>query len=251
MSGHSKWSTIKRKKGAEDAKRGKIFTRIGREIMIAAREGGPDPDANFKLRLIMEKAKQANMPKENIERSIRRGAGLEKGENLEQVVYEGYGPGGTAMIVRAVTDNRNRSVADIRRAFARHGGNLGETGCVAWMFEQKGYITIPLNGHSPDELFELAVEAGAEDVLIGEDVVEVFSEMDDFQTVQESLSTANIEMDTAELSLIPKTMMDLDPEQGVKVLGLVDALEELDDVERVFTNLNITDELVELYAEQE
>jgi YebC/PmpR family DNA-binding regulatory protein len=251
MSGHSKWSTIKRKKGAEDAKRGKIFTRIGREIMIAAREGGPDPDSNFKLRLIMEKAKQANMPKDNIERSIRRGAGLEKGENLEQVVYEGYGPGGTAMIVRAVTDNRNRSVSDIRRAFARHGGNLGESGCVAWMFEQKGYITIPLNGHSPDELFELAVEAGAEDVLIGEDMIEVFSEIDDFQTVQESLVTAKIDLDTAELSLVPKTMMDLDPEQGVKVLGLVDALEELDDVERVFTNLNITDELVELYAEQE
>jgi len=249
MSGHSKWSTIKRKKGAEDAKRGKIFTKIGRELAVAAREGGPDPEVNFKLRLVIEKAKQANMPKDNIERSIRRGAGLEKGESLEQVVYEGYGPGGTALIVRALTDNRNRAVADIRRAFSRHGGNLGENGCVAWMFEQKGYVTIPLNGHDPDELFMLAVDAGAEDVLVGEDTVEIYAEVADFQAVQESLSAASIEMDVAELSMIPQTKMDLSPEQGVKVMGLVDTLDELDDVERVYTNLNITDEMFELYSQ--
>jgi len=251
MSGHSKWSTIKRKKGAEDAKRGKVFTKIGREIAVAVREGGPDADANFKLRLVIEKAKQANMPKDNIERSIRRGAGLEKGEHLEQVTYEGYGPGGTALMVRAVTDNRNRSVADIRRAFSRHGGNLGENGCVAWMFEQKGYITIPLNGHDPDELFELAVEAGADDVVIGEDMIEVFSDVQAFQGVQEALTAADIELDTAEVSLIPQTTVDLEPDKGLKVMGLVDALDELDDVERVFSNLNITDELFELYAQQE
>jgi YebC/PmpR family DNA-binding regulatory protein len=251
MSGHSKWSTIKRKKGAEDAKRGKLFTRMGREIMIAAREGGPDPDTNFRLRLVVEKAKQANMPKENIERSVRRGAGLEKGESLEQVIYEGYGPGGTALIVQAVTDNRNRAVADIRRAFNRHGGSLGEAGCVAWMFEQRGYITIPLNGHDPDELFELAVEAGAEDVVIGEDIIEVLSEVQVFQNVQEALSGASIEMDVAELSMIPKTTMVLEPEKGIKVMSLVDALEELDDVEKVYTNLDITDELFELYAEED
>jgi YebC/PmpR family DNA-binding regulatory protein len=249
MSGHSKWSTIKRKKGAEDAKRGKIFTKIGRELAVAAREGGPDPEVNFKLRLVIEKAKQANMPKDNIERSIRRGAGLEKGEALEQVVYEGYGPGGTAMLVRALTDNRNRAVADIRRAFSRHGGNLGENGCVAWMFEQKGYVTIPLNGHDPDDLFMVAVDAGAEDVVIGEDTVEIFAEVSDFQAVQESLSEANIEMDVAELSMIPQTKMDLSPDQGIKVMGLVDALDELDDVEKVYTNLNITDEMFELYAQ--
>jgi YebC/PmpR family DNA-binding regulatory protein len=248
MSGHSKWSTIKRKKGAEDAKRGKLFTKIGRELAVAAREGGPDPEVNFKLRLVIDKAKQANMPKDNIERSIRRGAGLEKGEDLEQVVYEGYGPGGTALMVRALTDNRNRAVADIRRAFSRHGGNLGESGCVAWMFEQKGYVTIPLNGHDPDDLFMLAVDAGAEDVVIGEDTVEIFAEVSDFQTVQESLSEANIEMDVAELSMIPQTKMNLSPEQGIKVMGLVDALDELDDVEKVYTNLNITDEMFELYA---
>jgi len=250
MSGHSKWSTIKRKKGAEDAKRGKIFTRIGREIAVAVREGGPDPDVNFKLRLVIEKAKQANMPKDNIERSIRRGAGLEKGENLEQLTYEGYGPGGTAVIVRALTDNRNRAVADIRRVFSRHGGNLGENGCVAWMFEQKGYITIPMNGHDPDELFELAVEAGADDVVFGEDTIEVFSGVHEFQDVQEALVAANIEMDVAELSMFPQTTMDLEPDKGLKVMGLVDDLEEIDDVEKVFSNLNISDELFELYAAQ-
>jgi YebC/PmpR family DNA-binding regulatory protein len=249
MSGHSKWSTIKRKKGAEDAKRGKIFTKIGRELAVAAREGGADPEVNFKLRLVIEKAKQANMPKDNIARSIRRGAGLEKGEELEQVVYEGYGPGGTALIVRALTDNRNRAVADIRRAFSRHGGNLGENGCVAWMFEQKGYVTIPLNGHDPDDLFMLAVDAGAEDVVVGEDMVEIFAEVGDFQAVQESLTEANIEMEMAELSLIPQTRMDLEPAQGIKVMGLVDSLDELDDVEKVYTNLNITDEMFELYAQ--
>ena len=249
MSGHSKWSTIKRKKGAEDAKRGKIFTKIGRELAVASREGGPDPEVNFKLRLVIETAKQANMPKDSIARSIRRGAGLEKGEALEQVVYEGYGPGGTALIVRALTDNRNRAVADIRRAFSRHGGNLGENGCVAWMFEHKGYVTIPLNGHDPDELFMLAVDAGAEDVVVGEDMVEIFAEVSDFQAVQESLTEANIEMETAELSMIPQTKMDLDPAQGIKVMGLVDSLDELDDVEKVYTNLNITDEMFELYAQ--
>ena len=250
MSGHSKWSTIKRKKGAEDAKRGKLFTKIGREIVIAVREGGGDLDVNFKLRLIVEKARKANMPKDNIERSIRRGLGLEKDEVLEHLTYEGYGPGGVALIVQALTDNRNRAVADIRREFTRHGGNLGENGCVAWMFEQKGYITIPLNGHNPDTLFELAVEAGADDVIIGEDMVEVFADIQDFQAVQEALESAKIEMDEAELSMIPKTKMDLAPSVGIKVMGLVDGLDELDDVEKVYTNLDVSDELFELYAQQ-
>jgi YebC/PmpR family DNA-binding regulatory protein len=153
-------------------------------------------------------------------------------------------------MVRALTDNRNRAVADIRRAFNRHGGNLGENGCVAWMFEQKGYITIPMNGHDPDELFELAVEAGAEDVIFGEDTIEVLSGVHEFQGLQEALSTANIEMDVAEVSMFPQTTMDLDPDKGLKVMGLVDELEELDDVEKVFSNLNISDELVELYSAQ-
>jgi YebC/PmpR family DNA-binding regulatory protein len=249
MSGHSKWSTIKRKKAVEDAKRGKIFTKVGREIEVAVREAGPDLETNFKLRLIVDKAKQANMPKDNIERAIRRGAGLEKTEALERITYEGYGPGGTALMVRVLTDNRNRAVSDIRRAFSRHGGNLGENGCVAWMFEPKGYITVPMNGHDPDELFELAVEAGAEDVLVGEDMVEVYADVDDFQTVQEALSEANIEMDTAELSMVPQSKVNLDLAQGLKLMSLVDALEELDDVEQVYSNLEITDELFEQYAE--
>lgn len=249
MSGHSKWSTIKRKKGAEDAKRGKIFTKIGREIEIAVREAGPDPDVNFRLRLIVDKAKQANMPKDNIERAIRRGAGLEKTETLERITYEGYGPGGTALMVRVLTDNRNRTVSDIRRTFSRHGGNLGENGCVAWMFEPKGYITIPMDGHDPDELFELAVEAGAEDVLVGEDMIEVYADIDDFQGVQEALSEAQIEMDTAEMSMVPQSKVSLEPAQGLKLMGLVDALEELDDVEQVYSNLDISDELFEQYAE--
>ncbi|MBN1641495.1 MAG: YebC/PmpR family DNA-binding transcriptional regulator [Anaerolineae bacterium] len=251
MSGHSKWSTIKRKKAAEDAKRGKIFTKIGREIEVAVREGGPDPEMNFKLRLIIDKAKQANMPKDNIERSIRRGAGLEKGDDLEEITYEGYGPGGIAVMVRALTNNRNRAVADIRRIFSRHNGNLGENGCVAWMFESKGYITIPLNGHDPDAIFELAVEAGADDVVIGEDMIEVYSGTHEFQGVQEALIDARIPTDVAEVSLIPKTTVDLAPDQGIKVMALVDALDELEDVERVFSNLEITDELFELYAEQD
>jgi YebC/PmpR family DNA-binding regulatory protein len=251
MSGHSKWSTIKRKKGAEDARRGKLFTKIGREIVIAVREGGPDPETNFKLRLVIDKARQANMPKDNIERSIRRGAGSEKGEDLEHILYEGYGPGGTALMVQALTDNRNRAVADIRRAFSRSGGNLGENGCVAWMFEQKGYITVPLNGHNPDDLFDLAVDAGADDVVIGEDVVEVFAQVADFQAVQEALATASIDMDVAELSMIPKTTASLEPQVGIKVMGLVDALEELEDVEKVYTNLDVSDELVELYASED
>jgi YebC/PmpR family DNA-binding regulatory protein len=250
MSGHSKWSTIKRKKAAEDAKRGKIFTKIGREIEVAVREAGPDAETNFKLRLIIDKAKQANMPKDNIERSIRRGAGLEKGDDLEQIIYEGYGPGGTAVMVRTLTDNRNRAVADIRRVFTRHNGNLGENGCVAWMFESKGYITIPLNGHDPDEIFELAVEAGADDVVIGEDMIEVYSGVHEFQGVQEALTEARIATETAELSLIPQTTISLAPEQGLKVMSLVDALDELEDVEKVFSNLEISDELFELYAEE-
>jgi YebC/PmpR family DNA-binding regulatory protein len=249
MSGHSKWSTIKRKKAAEDAKRGKVFTKIGREIEVVVREAGPDPEINFKLRLIVDKAKQANMPKDNIERAIRRGAGLEKAEDLQRITYEGYGPGGTAIMVQVLTDNRNRAVADIRRAFSRHGGNLGENGCVAWMFEPKGYITIPMNGHDPDELFEVALEAGAEDVVIGEDMVEVYADVDDFQSVQEAISKAKIDTDTAELSMIPQSRVNLEPAQGLKLMGLVDALEELDDVERVYTNLDITDELFEQYAE--
>lgn len=250
MSGHSKWSTIKRKKAAEDAKRGKLFTKLAREIELAARLGGPDPEANFRLRLAVDKAKSYNMPKDNIDRAIRRGAGLEKGAVYEEIVYEGYGPNGVAMIVEVLTDNRNRTVADVRRIFTRGGGNLGENGCVAWMFDRKGYITIPVGDRDPDELFELAVEAGAEDVVIGDDVVEIYTAADELAAVRDALTAQGLEVETAELSMVPKSTIALEPDAAIKTLNLIDALEELDDVQKVYTNLEITEELAAAYEQQ-
>jgi YebC/PmpR family DNA-binding regulatory protein len=247
MSGHSKWSTIKRKKAATDAKRGKLFTKIGRELVIAAREGGPDPNVNFKLRLVIDKARAANMPKDNIERAIRRGAGLEKGEALEEITYEGYGPQGVALLVRVLTDNRNRSVADVRRVFNRQGGSLGETGCVAWQFDTKGYITIEAGTVDPDTLFEIAVETGAEDVEIGDDLFEVFTEPTDLHVVRDALSAHSVSINSAELSMIPKTIMPLDEKGTLSNMNLIDALEELDDVQQVYSNLEISDEVMEAY----
>ena len=204
MSGHSKWSTIKRKKGVTDAKRGQLFTKIAREIAIAAREGGPDPVVNFKLRLVVEKAKANNMPKDNIERAINRGAGLGKGEALEELTYEGYGPGGVALLVQVVTDNRNRAVAEVRRYFTKHGGNLGESGCVSWLFLPKGVITVSAESSDPDGLFEMAVEAGAEDVQIDE-VIEIYTAPEDFESVRHILEGAGAEIESASISMIPST----------------------------------------------
>ncbi len=246
MSGHSKWSTIKRKKGAEDAKRGKIFTKIGRELEIAAREG-PDADTNFKLRLVIEKARQANMPKENIERAIRRGAGLEKGEALEDLTFEGYGPHGVALLVHVTTDNRNRAVAEVRSVFNRSGGNLGESGCVAWLFESKGYITLDVNDSDPDELAMIAIEAGADDVTVASDLVEVFTKPEDFQAVRESLQAQGLAIESAELAMIPKSLAQLGEKETFQAMNLVDKLEELDDVQQVYSNLDITDEIMAQY----
>jgi len=247
MSGHSKWSTIKRKKGAEDAKRGKIFTKLGRELQIAAREG-PDPDTNFKLRLIVEKARQANMPKENIARAIRRGAGLEKGEEaLAELTFEGYGPHGVAMLVQVTTDNRNRAVAEVRSVFNRHNGSLGESGCVAWLFEPKGYITLDVNDSDPDELAMIAIEAGADDVTVASDLVEVFTKPEDFQTVRESLQEQGLAIDSAELAMIPKSLSQLGEKETFQVMNLVERLEELDDVQQVYSNLDLSDEVMAQY----
>jgi YebC/PmpR family DNA-binding regulatory protein len=246
MSGHSKWSTIKRKKGAEDAKRGEIFTKIGRELEIAAREG-PDPDVNFKLRLVIEKARQANMPKGNIERAIRRGAGLEKGQALEDLTFEGYGPHGVAMLVHVTTDNRNRAVAEVRSVFNRHNGNLGESGCVAWLFEPKGYITIDVNDSDPDELAMIAIEAGADDVTVASDLVEVFTKPEDFQTVRESLQEQGLALESAELAMIPKSLSQLGEKETFQVMNLVERLEELDDVQEVYSNLDLSDEVMARY----
>lgn len=251
MSGHSKWATIKRKKGATDAKRGQIFTKFGKEIAIAAREGGPDPDTNFKLRLIVEKAKSANMPKENIERAIRRGAGLEKGAALEEVMYEGYGPHGVAVLVHVVTDNRNRAVSDIRRQFNRMGGALGEAGCVAWQFEEKGYITVEADGRDQDEIFNIAVEYGADDVAMGEDLIEIFTAPEDFETVREAIEGRGIPIASAEVSKIPKTTITLEEKQAFQTMNLINGLEDLEDVAEVFSNLDISDELMAKFEEQE
>ena len=242
MSGHSKWSTIKRKKGAADAKRGQLFTRLGREITIAAREGGPDPEANFRLRLAVDKARQANMPKDNIERAIQRGAGGGKeGVALESVIYEGYGPGGTAFMVEVLTDNRNRAVAEVRRAFTRHGGNLGETGCVGWMFERKGYMTIDAAGQDGEAIALAAIDAGAEDVKVEGDTVEVYTVAEDLQTVRTALATQRFVIDNSELSWVPKTLFQPDLKTTVQNMRLIESLEELDDVQAVHSNLDISE----------
>jgi len=247
MSGHSKWSTIKRKKSAADAKRGALFTKLGRELTIAAREGGGDPDTNFRLRLVIEKCKQANMPKENIERAIKRGTGELKGEALEEIIYEGYGPHGVAILVDAVTDNRNRAVADVRRTFARHGGNLGENGCVAWLFERKGYIGIEPNNMDPEEIALIAIDAGADDVTVDEELVEVYTIVEDFQKVQEALREAGLDLANAEIAWVPKTTMRLDEKSTLQVMHLIEALESLDDVRQVYSNLDISDEILQKY----
>ena len=249
MSGHSKWSTIKRKKEATDAKRGQIFTKLAKEIALAARDGA-DPEMNFKLRLVVDKAKAANMPKDNIERAIRRGAGLEKGDALEEITYEGYGPHGVALIIQVVTDNRNRAVADIRRWFNKLGGSLGETGCVAWQFESKGYLTLEPDGLDQNEVFELAVEWGADDVIFGDDLIEIFTSVDDFQTVREVFEGRGIELESAEITLVPKTTISLDDKKAFQNMSLISTLEELDDVQQVYSNLDITDELMAEFEAQ-
>jgi YebC/PmpR family DNA-binding regulatory protein len=247
MSGHSKWSTIKRQKGVADARRGQLFTKLAREIQLAARGGGGDPSVNFRLRLAIDRAKQANMPKENIQRAVQRGTGELKGEAIEEMNYEGYGPQGTALIVDVLTDNRNRTVSDVRRVFSQHGGNLGETGCVAWLFDRKGYISIVPQDDDAEELALMAIDAGADDVKVDEDLVEVFTRMEDLQTVRESLKDANISFSTAELSWIPKSMVQLDKRVTIQNMRLIDALEELDDVRQVYSNLEIGDEAMAAY----
>jgi YebC/PmpR family DNA-binding regulatory protein len=250
LSGHSKWSTIKRKKEASDAKRGQIFTKLAKEIAIAAREGA-DPDMNFKLRLVIDKAKGANMPKDNIERAIRRGAGLEKGAELEEITYEGYGPHGVAVIIQVVTDNRNRAVADIRRGFNKMGGSLGETGCVAWQFESKGYLTLEPDGLDQDEIFNIAVEWGADDVVFGSDLIEIFTSPDDFRAVRAAFEGRGIGLQSAEITLVPKTTIELDQKQALQNMNLINALEDLDDVQQVYSNLDITDELMAVFENED
>ena len=255
MSGHSKWSTIKRKKGAADAARGKIFTRLAREIQIAARNGA-DPNSNFTLRLAIERARAEDMPKDNIERAIRRGAGLEKdGVEIETIVYEGYGPHGIAMLVECLTDNRNRTISEVRRAFTKANGALGEPGSVAWQFTEKGYFAFnrtdddgePLD-IDPDAVFMAALEAGAEDVEVGDEVVEVYTERTSFAQVSQALEEQGLAPSEAELVMKPNTTLELGAEDAGAVLNLIDALEELDDVNKVWHNLELTEDVVAQFA---
>jgi YebC/PmpR family DNA-binding regulatory protein len=243
MSGHSKWSTIKRKKGAEDAKRGKLFTRLGREITVAARHSG-DSNANPTLRMAIDRARQANMPKDNIERAIKKGTGELGGGDLEEVTYEAYGPHGIPILIRCLTDNRNRTLADVRRVLNRQNGNMAEAGAVSWMFETKGYISVERDDQDPDEVFMIAVDAGADDVVISEDTFEIYTSPDELHAVREALGKKGLKADEAELSEVPKNEIELGPKDTVQVMGLIEALEELDDVQQVYSGLHVSDEAI-------
>lgn len=255
MSGHSKWSTIKRKKGANDAARGKIFTKLAREIQIAAR-GGADPNMNFTLRLAIDRARAENMPKDNIEKAVRRGAGLDKdAAEIEDVMYEGYGPHGVAILIQCLTDNRNRTIADVRRAFNRGNGNLGEPNSVAWQFTETGYLLFDLfedddtpRDLDPDEIAMAAIEADATDVVTSDDAVEVYTERANFAQVLQALADARFTPDESNLIQQPDNALALGPDEATSVLGLIEGLEELDDVSNVYHNLELTDEVVAQFA---
>ena len=244
MSGHSHWDTIRRKKGAADAKRGAAFTSLARDIMMAARiGGGGDPDNNFRLALAIEKARAANMPKDNIERSIKRGTGEDKeGGVLEEITYEGYGPHGVALIIECVTDNRNRAVAEIRHLLSRGGGNMAESGAVAWQFSRNSYFSFPKSQLDFDKAFELALEAGAEDVQEDGDNIEITGPVDAFKKISDALKKAGVSPDDAELRMIAKQDLELPVDQTLSVLKTIESLEELDDIQNVFHNLKISDE---------
>lgn len=244
MSGHSKWSSIKHKKGATDAKRGKIFTKLIKEITVVARMGGGDPDANPRLRTAIAAAKSENMPKDNIERAIKKGTGELEGVNYEESTYEGYGPGGAAVFIESVTDNKNRAVADIRHIFSKHGGNLGENGCVAWMFDKKGYIAIEKKVVDEDSLMETSIEAGAEDVREDNGSFEIITEPDDFESVKTAIDKAAIVYIDAEITMLPQSTTNLDGKQALQMVKLMEALDDCEDVQKVYTNADIPEEIV-------
>jgi YebC/PmpR family DNA-binding regulatory protein len=241
MSGHSKWATIKRKKGALDAKRGKIFTKIIREIATAARLGGGDPAANPRLRLVVDKARAVNMPKDNIERAIKKGAGGGEGESFEQVTYEGYGPGGVAVLVEALTDNRNRTAGEVRHAFSRYGGNLGQTGSVSHLFTRLGLLEFDRSVVNADALLEAGLEVGADDVVEGDDVVEVIADPKLFESVRDALVAKGFQPANAQITMRPATTVQLAGAQAKSMLDLAEALEDLDDVQEMFSNFDISE----------
>ena len=241
MSGHSKWHTIKHKKAAADSKRGRIFTRIIKELTVAARVGGGDPDGNPRLRTVLAAAKAANMPKDNIEKAIKKGTGELPGVSYEEVAYEGYGPGGVALIVQALTDNRNRTLPEIRHLFSKHGGNLGETNCVSWMFEKKGYIVVPKAGAAEDMLLETVLEAGGDDVRDDGGNWEVLTPPDRLETVRGAIAGKGVAVTTAEISMVPKNTVKVEGKKAQQVLAMMEGLEEHEDVQNVWANFDIDD----------
>jgi YebC/PmpR family DNA-binding regulatory protein len=243
MSGHSKWSTIKRKKGAQDARRSKLWSKLLRAVEVAAREGGGNIDANPTLASAVQKAKESSVPNDNIDKAIKRGTGELEGETYDEVSYEGYGPGGVAVLVHCLTSNRNRAAQDVRSAFNGLGGKLAEPGAVSWMFEPRGVIVVPAS-HSEEEVFMAAADAGAEDIRPSEESIEVVTAPDSFKAVRDALEAADIEIESSELTQVPKTTIQLEGGDAKKVLGLVDALEELDDVQDVYANFDIPDDVL-------
>ena len=248
MGGHSHWSQVKRHKGASDAKRGQIFTKLGREIMIAAREGGGDPEMNPRLRLALLKGRENNMPADTVDRAIKRGTGQLEGAQLVAATFEGYGPGGVAILVDVLADNRNRAVSSLRSAFSRGGGSLGESGCVAWQFESKGLILIEASDSDPEEIALMAIDAGAEDVEVEDKRVEVRTAPENLEKVRRALEEMGVTGLSADLAMLPKSTISLDDKQAVQVLRLLDTLEELDDVQRVYSNGDFPDEVLVEYA---
>ena len=247
MSGHSKWASIKHQKGVADARRGQLFTKLTREIIVAVRQGGNNPDTNFRLRLAIQKARDNNMPLDNIERAIKRGSGETEGAALVEMVLEGYGPGGAAILVQALSDNRNRTVQEIRNLFSRSNGNLGESGCVAWLFNSKGLIMIDASNLDTEELALQAIDAGAEDVNVEDDHVEIYTTPEDFESVRRVLEENNVPIASAEVSMIPQTTVDLEEKPALQNLKLLNKLEELDEVQLVSSNVNFSDSVLEQF----
>src|SRR5437764_683468 len=246
MAGHSKWKQIRRQKGVVDASRGQLFTKLAREITVAAKLGGGDPDANFRLRIAVQKARAENMPNENIKRAIERATSEAGGNNYEEIYYEGYAPGGAAIMVQALTDNRNRTVGEVRALFTRAGGNLGESGSVAYLFDQLGVITLNVDGADPDDLALQAIDAGAEDIKTdaGDGAVEVYTQPTELKAVQDALAARGLQIEDAAITMQPKTTLSLDEDDTLKAVRLLERLEELDDVQEVYTNVEIPDEVL-------
>ncbi len=250
MSGHSKWSSIKHQKGVADARRGQLFTKLTREIIVAVRQGGNNPEANYRLRLAIQKARGNNMPLDNIEKAIKRGSGTLEGATLVEMVLEGYGPSGVAILIQALSDNRNRTLQDVRNIFSRSGGSLGESGCVAWLFDSKGLIAVETNDLDAEELALNAIDAGAEDVKVENNYVEIYTKPEELEMVRTALDQKNLPIASAELSMLPKTMVELEEKAALQTLKLLDKLEGLDDVQHVFSNIDFSDSTLEKYKAQ-